>query len=158
MMAVLHRWRWPRWAALLLLGLALAGCGLGATPTATPAPPQGRLACFPQLDTVPATAPPPVSRAQAEAIVRDSEVNSNSQKRMNLGDVVDEHYVTVIASGIRRPPEGEDPLRGHDAWVLGFAHDHGRWYAMLDAHTGEFLSRCGGSAAGFGAPTPVTGR
>ena len=158
MKAFLGRRRWPGRIALLLLGLALVGCELGATPTPTPAPPQGRLACFPQLDTVPTAAPPRVSRAAAEAIVRDSEENSTSQKRMNLGAVVDEHYVTVLASGIRRPPRGEDPLRGHDAWVLGFAHDGGRWYAMLDAHTGEFLSACGGPAASFDRPAPVTGR
>jgi hypothetical protein len=117
-------------------------------------PPQGQLACFRHLDTTPADAPPEVSRAQAEARVREP---GASQKRMHLGAVIAAYHVTVIASALRHPQTGADELRGRDAWVLGFEHEDGQhYYAMIDARTGQFLSGCTGPADASGIPAPST--
>ncbi len=143
--------RW--WGALALAG-AIFATSLLAVPVINalhppqhpqvtmPVLPFGRVACFAPFDAIPATTPPEITQARAEAIMRES----YERKRIILGPLVEARYLSITASSLRYPPENEDPLRGHDVWEIGFAAGTNQvGYLLIDAHSGNVLTGCGDS-------------
>src|SRR5262245_17472328 len=119
--------------AVLIVCLGLVACGQPLPPTPVPsAPPPLTLGCFRSIDAAPGAGTPPVAQESADASAR-------SYYAMNGATLADDtdatgatiprppieaRYLSIRASDYGSSGQGRaggaDPLRGRDAWLLGY--------------------------------------